>query len=224
MIRVRTFVLGPFEANGYLLETGNDGGWILIDPGYPEAELLAALRDRRDRPGLVLLTHGHFDHVAALPDVLAEHGSVTAVGIHPQDGAWFLDPANSWPPDYPPLDESRLRSADRAAVSEDRPIEFHGIRLRVIHTPGHTPGGVTYWAQEENLAFTGDTLFNGSIGRTDLYGGSMPELMRSLHRRLAPLPDDTVIRPGHGPASTMGRERETNPFMNMPVPGEPEET
>jgi glyoxylase-like metal-dependent hydrolase (beta-lactamase superfamily II) len=164
------------------------------------------------RPVAVLLTHGHVDHIWSVVPVCGAKG-VPAL-IHPADRQMFVDPGSAIgaPPGTPIL--GRLDWAEPDDVRELRDGEvltLAGLELRVDETPGHTPGSVTFGSATE--LFSGDLLFAGSIGRTDFPGGSFEQMQRSLLRVPLALPDETVVRPGHGPDTTIGRERATNPFL-----------
>ncbi|WP_326836274.1 MBL fold metallo-hydrolase [Amycolatopsis rhabdoformis] len=181
------FAAGPLRANCYLLAPAAGGECVVVDPGQDSAEpLAAALAEHGLTPVVLLATHGHPDHVAgALGHDLPLH-------LHPADHDWFTGRAE-------PLAEGRLAVA--------------GLDLDVVPLPGHTPGSVAFGLRASEggrLVLTGDTLFAGSIGRTD---GPGAELEKSLRTKLLTLPDDTVVLPGHGPATTIGRERATNPAL-----------
>jgi glyoxylase-like metal-dependent hydrolase (beta-lactamase superfamily II) len=148
----------------------------------------------------VLLTHAHFDHIGAVPELQRIYPSLP-VYIHPSDVQVISHPMNQMPPEYPPV-------AVFSNILPECPLKG----CEVIETPGHTPGGVSYYFAEEKLLFAGDTLFAGSVGRTDLPGGDMATLMASL-RKLTRLSDDTFVIPGHGAVTTIGEEKATNPFL-----------
>ncbi|MDQ7807087.1 MBL fold metallo-hydrolase [Amycolatopsis sp. A133] len=178
------FGSGPLQANCYLLAEAAGGPCVVVDPGQEVAAPLAtALEEHRLVPSALLATHGHPDHVASAAELSAEHG--VPVHLHPADAPLY----------------------DGASVPLE-PGAFAGLDIDVRHVPGHTPGSVVLGlrtAEGGRLALTGDTLFAGSIGR-----GDVAEAVRDL---LAAFPDDTVVLPGHGPATTIGRERAGNPFL-----------
>ncbi|MEC3976732.1 MBL fold metallo-hydrolase [Amycolatopsis sp. H20-H5] len=185
------FPAGPLQANCYLLALAAGGECVVVDPGQDALEPLeAALREHRLTPAAVLATHGHPDHVASAAALEAGHG--TPLRLHRSDTSW----ANG---ETIPLDEGVLSLA--------------GLEITVDHTPGHTPGSVVFrltTPEGGRLVLTGDTLFAGSIGRAL---GTEEELDKSLRAKLMALPDDTVVLPGHGPATTIGQERASNPFL-----------
>lgn len=211
-MQIRRFVVGPFEVNSYILDSGK-GAWFVVDPGYAEPGLLDAVRSRADRPGGVILTHGHIDHAAGIPAVAACAPGLRGLWLRGADRSWLADPSNSWPPDYPALDPGGIAALSWNDMPDGGEIVLDDIRLRILAAPGHTPGGAVIWNEGECWALTGDTLFRGSVGRVDLPGGSAADLVRTLRDRLAVLPDATGLLPGHGPGTTLGIERRTNPYM-----------
>jgi hydroxyacylglutathione hydrolase len=203
--------VAPFYKNGFVVGCGRTREAVLIDPGDEVDELLAAVRDLDVDVRSVLLTHAHVDHitgVAAARDafdvpVYLHRDDQFLYDIAVQQGAMFGFKVRQ----PPPVD----------AYYDGAPIQFGDYEARVHHTPGHCPGGVCLEigtaADVNRHLFVGDTLFAGSIGRTDLPGGDYEILMRSITGVLFPLGDDAVVHPGHGPDTTIGRERRTNPFV-----------
>ena len=194
-----TIQVGTFDVNCTILSSGGKA-WI-IDPGREGARIAQLLEQRGLEPAGILLTHGHFDHIGAIGE-LQEKWPALPVYVHPADVPVLTHPLNCFPPDYPAI-EAPKNIADARSLPEP---------MRTIETPGHTPGGVCYYLPEEKLLLSGDTLFAGSVGRTDLPGGDMPTLMDSL-KKLTVLPDDTLVIPGHGSHTTIGREKTSNPFL-----------
>lgn len=193
-----TIQVGPFEVNCSLLFDGGDV-WI-VDPGQEGERIAALVEQRAARPAGILLTHGHFDHIGAIPGLRRRYGDVP-VYLHPADVPALTHPLNRMEPFYPPLPPVGNVLDCRTLAGVD-----------VIETPGHTPGGVCYFFPEEKLLLSGDTLFAGSVGRTDFPGGDLPTLRRSL-AALCALPDETRVIPGHGPETTIGAEKSGNPFL-----------
>ena len=203
--------MAPFYKNGFVVGCGRTREAVLIDPGDEVDELLAAVRDLDVDVRSVLLTHAHVDHitgVAAARDafdvpVYLHRDDQFLYDIAVQQGAMFGFKVRQ----PPPVDQ----------YYDGEPIRFGDYEVRVHHTPGHCPGGVCLdigkVADLNRQLFVGDTLFAGSIGRTDLPGGDYEVLMRSITRVLFPLGDDAIVHPGHGPDTTIGRERRTNPFV-----------
>ncbi len=222
-----SFPAGPLQANCYLAAQAPGGACAVVDPGMEAIEgVRAVVAEHRLTVGAVLVTHGHFDHMWNAQDVAAEFDA--PVWIHPADRHLLTDPlaAISGPSaemlraqfglqDMPEFTEpADVRDAVDGAV-----VEVGGLSLTVDHVPGHTPGTVVYRVDYDGpepvsqIMFSGDFLFAGSIGRTDLTGGSHDEMITSLRERVLPLPDDVVVLPGHGDQTSIGRERVTNPFL-----------
>lgn len=195
----------PFLKNGYVVGCERTREAILIDPGDEADELVGAARAHELRVAWILLTHAHVDHVTGVGR--AKEAFAAPVYLHRDDLPLYERAAQQArmfgfevdPP--PPVD----------AFYDDRPLRFGDYEVQVHHTPGHCPGGVCL--QIGDHLFVGDTLFAGSIGRTDLPGGSYDVLMRSITQVLFPLGDEAIVHPGHGPDTTIGRERTTNPFV-----------
>ena len=198
---------GMFAENCYLIVDEQAGACAIVDPGEEAGLILHKVAETGTKPVAIWLTHAHLDHVLGVARVSAETGA--PVWLHPADrplydavpeqAAWFGLAA---PPGLPAPDRDMVHGAE-LAVGE--------LRFAVRHTPGHSPGSVCLIGS--GIAFSGDVLFAGSIGRTDLPGGDFETLIGSIERELLPLPDDTILYSGHGPESTIGRERRTNPFL-----------
>lgn len=209
-VQIDTLVLGPLETNCYVVR--NAGACAVVDPGPSAGTLVAMLRAENAAPGRILLTHGHCDHIAGAGQVREAFPDVKI--CCPADDAGMLsDPAANLsrpfglPMTAPEADEL-VRPGDVVDIGESN--------WRVLDTAGHTPGGVSYYCPDAGVVIVGDALFAGSIGRTDIPGAETARLLRNIRQALLALPDATRVLPGHGPETTIGRERRTNPFLIGP--------
>lgn len=222
---VAGFPAGSFQTNCYVLAPAEGGPCVVIDPGQDAVEPLEVLLKRhRLSPVAVLLTHGHVDHTWSVHPVCDGH-DIPAY-IHPADRAMIADPGRGVSPQLVAmLGGLVFREPDEVVEMTDGSVlDLGGVALRVDHTPGHTEGSVVFGTSYETddaagqLVLAGDTLFAGSIGRTDMPGGDHATLLASVAEKLLPLPDDTLVLPGHGPTTTMGAERASNPFLTGLTP------
>lgn len=209
-IAIHRLTLGMVATNAYLVADEDSGDAVLIDPVDEAGTLLAAARERGWTIRLILATHAHFDHILASADLKAATGAPFA--LHP-DSQPFLDNLPQTGVLYTGTPFAPAAQPDRQLTTEPETIELGAIRLETLYTPGHAPGHIAFHLPSENVVFSGDALFAGSIGRTDLPGGDYAVLMDSIFDRLLPLGDDVRVLPGHGEPTTMGRERQTNPFL-----------
>ena len=207
MLSIRGWTVGPFAENPYLLTCAETGAAVLIDPGDEAPALLGVVAEANVVIVAILLTHAHLDHVAALSEVRAATGA--PVYLHPDDDTLLAAAPSHWLRFGRRIDP--IAPAEQRLADGDR-ISFGNCELAVIHTPGHTPGSVCFYAAGDHALIAGDTLFYRSVGRTDLPGGDTQTLLRSIRTRLWSLPDDVQVYPGHGPTTTIGDERLHNPF------------
>lgn len=207
---VLSFTGGPFAENGYLAICPETGKAVVIDPGACAPDIVAAIDERGADVERILLTHAHLDHVEGIPTVLE---AVSApLHLHPADRPLYdaaPEQARAFgltAPELPPPD---------AGLEHGERIDVGSFALRVRHAPGHAPGHVIFVLESERapVAFVADVIFRGSIGRTDLPGGSLKVLMESIREQVLTLPNDTRLLTGHGPETTVKWERETNPFL-----------
>jgi len=206
-VRVEGRPLGPFATNGYVVSAGS-ACWI-VDAPFGAEELVYLVRARGLTPELVVLTHAHVDHIGGLDEVRAAFPGVPVV-IHDVERGWLGDAGLNLSGDFGMPFE--VAGPDRTLVDGDE-LALGATRWRVIHTPGHSPGGITLYHAESAIALVGDTLFAGSIGRYDFPTSDGEQLFASIREKLYALPDETRVLPGHMGATTIGHEKATNPFV-----------
>lgn len=205
----RRMPLGPIQTNAYIL-SNDDGTCLIFDPGAESGKLNAYIKENGLKPLAVLLTHAHFDHIGAVDNVRKEWN--IPVYVHKNEAEWLTDPSLNG---SAPLTGQTI-TAEKAdhLIEEEGDLKIGPFTLRMLFTPGHSPGAVSYYAEEENLIVSGDVLFKGGIGRTDLPGGNQKVLMDSIHQKLLTLPEETLVLSGHGPETDIATEQEQNPFIN----------
>ena len=207
---VSRLVLGPLETNCWIVADDRDGPAAVIDPADDARAILSALGERV--VAAIVLTHAHFDHIGAVRDLIAATGAPLL--IHSADAPDLADETTTGGAMF---GFSQTAPAPDRTLCDGEDIEIGEVHLMVLHTPGHTPGGICLFAEDPSGGaphlFAGDTLFAGSVGRTDFPGGDARVLSRSIATQLAVLPAETIVHPGHGPDTTIGRERRVNPFF-----------
>jgi len=212
-VLVRGFPAAAFDTNCWVVAPGEGEQCVVVDPGIGvQDELDELLRELRLQPVAVLLTHGHLDHTFSVTPVCGARG--IPAWIHPLDRELLADPMKGLSPQSRQLFGGRLswtEPSDVALLDPAVPLELAGLAISTAFAPGHTPGSVMFGL--EGTVFSGDVLFQGSIGRCDLPGGSLADMQVSLAREVMPLADATVVHCGHGPSTTIGRERATNPYL-----------
>ena len=222
---VAGFPAGPWATNCYVVAAAAGSECLVIDPGKDAAPgVSAVVREHKLKPVAVLLTHGHPDHMWSVAPVAGSYDATA--WIHPADRPLLSDPTRAISPDMAALllggGYSFVEPDDVRELTDGLALELAGLALRVDHTPGHTWGSVTFRTPDSGpdrpaAMFSGDLLFRGSIGRTDLPGGDHPTMLRSLATKVLPLDDTIVVLPGHGPQTTIGLERATNPYLTDQV-------
>lgn len=203
----KPLVVGLLEVNCYILGDEETKEAVVIDPGGDEDEILEALRYHGFKLKYIIDTHGHFDHVDANQPVKEATGA--EIAIHALDAPMLLRANEALMFTGKPM---RPSQAD-ILLKEGDVLSFGKYRLKVLHTPGHTPGGISLVLEDSNLVYVGDTLFAGSIGRTDFPGGDFNALIQNVREKLFTLGDHYIVYPGHGPVTTIGHERKYNPFF-----------
>jgi len=204
---LKLLVVGPLASNCYIVgdETTKEG--FIIDPADEAERILQSIEELGLKIRLIVLTHGHPDHIAALKET--KEATDAEIAVHSNESEYHRQQALSLAFGFnypaPPPPDRLLKDGDS--------IDIGDLHFEVIHTPGHTPGGICLYGH--GVLFSGDTLFNYGIGRYDLPGGDYAQLINSLQEKLMPLPDETTVYPGHGPKTTIGAERQSNPFLDF---------
>ena len=204
---IKSVVVGPVDVNCYILKDKATGKGAVIDPGGHVERIMSLINDMKADIAEIIITHGHFDHIGALDELRNAVGC--GASIHELDAEMLLKSRKNLSI-FMGTDAS-FRPAERLLKNGDL-IRFGESFLKVIHTPGHTAGGICLYDGDKVL-FSGDTLFAGSVGRSDFPGGDHYQLIESVVKALAEVKDETVVYPGHGPETGMGYERKTNPFL-----------
>jgi glyoxylase-like metal-dependent hydrolase (beta-lactamase superfamily II) len=204
----RTLIVGELETNCYILGDEKTREGVVIDPGGELKEIEKAIEKLNLEIKYIILTHGHGDHIGVLSEMKKKTGA--KILIHEEDAEMLSDPEKNLSIfSYAPISAPE---ADKLLKDKDK-IKIGKIKLEVLHTPGHTQGSISLWT--DKIIFTGDLIFYGSVGRTDLPGGSYQKLLRSIQDKILDKEDDTIIYPGHGPSTNIGEERKNNPFLNL---------
>lgn len=203
------FILGPFQTNSYIVRAeGSPACWI-IDAPFDPAPILASLRDRSLKPTALLLTHAHVDHIAGVTEIRSAYPDLPIL-LHELEHEWLNDPVlNLSEPFGVPI----TAPSATGKLEHGQTLELDGQAWKVLHTPGHSPGSVSFYHAPSETAIVGDTLFAGSIGRSDFPGSSHEQLVASIRTHLYTLPASTRVYPGHGPSTSIAREMATNPYV-----------
>ncbi|SFE30358.1 MBL fold metallo-hydrolase [Alteribacillus iranensis] len=202
--------LGPLQTNCYVLYNHQREA-VIFDPGGDAGVLERWLQDNEITPVAILLTHAHFDHIGAVDDIKRTYN--VDVYLHKNEEDWLGDPEKNGSARF--LGGSSI-TIDKAnhLLSGETVLSVGSFQFTMYETPGHSPGSISFYHQESSTVFSGDALFFGGIGRTDLPGGDHQLLLNSIHEKLLQLPEDTVVACGHGPTTTIGNEMDSNPFLH----------
>ena len=201
--------VGPFQENCYVIGDEEIGEGAIVDPGDEAARIALAVEQTGLAISEILITHAHIDHVGAVAALVEEYGCPVLMHAEAEPMLQQL-PTQAM---MMGLRFGKVPKVDRR-IEDEEVLEVGGLRLKALYTPGHAPGHLAFYAESERLVFSGDALFAGSVGRTDLFGGDTEVLMRNIKERLMRLPDQTRVLSGHGPETTIGDERAHNPFLH----------
>jgi glyoxylase-like metal-dependent hydrolase (beta-lactamase superfamily II) len=200
--------VGPFQENSYIIGDEDSGAGVVVDPGDEAARIALAVEQTDLEVGSIIVTHAHIDHVGAVAALADEYACPVLMHAEAEPMMKQL-PTQAM---MMGLKFGKVPAVDHH-IGDGEVLEVGELRLRSLYTPGHAPGHLAFYVEDEGLVLSGDALFAGSVGRTDLPGGSMEVLMRSIEERLLTLPNETRVFPGHGPQTEIGNERTTNPFL-----------
>lgn len=208
-MQLQKIPVGMLRTNCYIVMDESSAKVIVIDPGSEAERLMHWIRENQWDVEAILLTHGHFDHIGAVEGLKNHSGA--PVYIHKKDAVYLGNPQYNLSASF--AGENISCHADHILAGGEE-LDFVWIKLSVLHTPGHTPGGVCYYEKDQKLLFSGDTLFAGAIGRTDLLNGNHGELIEGIQNKLLCLPEDVAVYPGHGEPTTIGNEKVSNPYIS----------
>lgn len=211
MLNVRSYSLGPVQTNCYIV-SNKKKECLIFDPGEEGARLIKEIRNSQLKPLAIFLTHAHFDHIGAVDEL--RDAFDMPLYIHEKEVSWLSDPMKNGSGKYAELKNYVMREPQEEHILKGAgELVIGDFTFRAAYTPGHSPGSLSYIFDEDGFAIVGDTLFERSVGRTDLIGGSMNVLVQSIREQLFTLPDETIIYPGHGSYTTPAAEKQHNPFL-----------
>ncbi|WP_078545693.1 MBL fold metallo-hydrolase [Litchfieldia alkalitelluris] len=202
--------LGPLQTNAYLL-SNDKKECVIFDPGGDASRLQSLIQKQQLKPVAILLTHAHFDHIGAVDSIRAAYN--IPVYVHEKEKNWLKDASLNGSQFFIPDGGVSVNEADHL-ITKEGTFTVGSFSFTLFHTPGHSPGSISFYVKELEVVFSGDALFEGSIGRTDLPGGNHQQLITSIHEKLLTLPEETIVLSGHGGETTIGAEMDYNPFLN----------
>ncbi|MFD2759413.1 MBL fold metallo-hydrolase [Lentibacillus juripiscarius] len=205
-MKVNSIPAGPLGTNCYIVSNGTDA--LIVDPGGDSENIIDFLADEGVTPNAILLTHAHFDHIGGVSHLRSYYG--IDVYLHANEQAWLENP--EWNGSSLFIG-SEIKTAEAEHLLNPGSLQIGSFSFDVMHTPGHSPGSVSFLFHDEHFVISGDVLFNGGVGRTDLPGGDIQQLEQSIRESLYQLPDSYLVYPGHGPETTIGQEKQKNPFF-----------
>ncbi|GEK31657.1 putative metallo-hydrolase YqgX [Kurthia zopfii] len=210
LLNIRRIPLGPIQTNCYIV-SNKEKECLIIDPGEQGHDLIKQIKNANLKPIAILLTHAHFDHIGAVDDVRKEFA--VDMYMHKKESAWLSDPQLNGSGKYAQLPDYVVAPAEHFLAPGEAQV-IGNFTFDVLHTPGHSPGSISFLFDNKQIAIVGDTLFKRSIGRTDLAGGNSQLLLESIHKQLLSLDEETMVYPGHDEPTTIGAEIDGNPFLN----------
>lgn len=209
MLNIRKYALGPVQTNCYVIANKLQE-CLIVDPGEEGAKLIKNIKQAKLKPLAILLTHAHFDHIGAVDEV--REAFDIPVYMHKKEQQWLSNPNLNGSAKYAQLPNYKIAPANQF-LTPSKAFQIGSFTFDIAHTPGHSPGSISFLFLEDRIAFVGDTLFKGSIGRTDLIEGNERLLLNSIKETFLGLPNDTIIYPGHDEATTVEDEKRMNPFL-----------
>lgn len=206
-LELQKYTLGPVCTNCYFLKNKETGEMLIVDPGAEPDKVFAKVSLMEGKPVGILLTHGHFDHIMAAQEIKTRYS--TPIYACREEEEMLSDPEMNMTAYY----GGGCSLSPDVSLRDLDVFEAAGFSIQMLHTPGHTKGSCCYYIKDESVLFSGDTLFYGSVGRTDFPGGSTAQIVRSLHKLVDNLPENTQVYPGHDASTTIGYEKRYNPFV-----------